>query len=377
MSKIAISHEVIPEAYVVSKKVYEGKLRHGEGKKILSAGNRMSDSSAGDYINNFRYFLNGSKITRALNAPSIDYFISQIHQDYGRSVLKKALASLRDHIVYFEGVQKSKTTLHKLRSILAKHEEKLLNPVFVRNLDQVFENIQYLELMLSEGDEVQRKKASNIIKQGTCFIVYTMNGESRFIPSRFVGYEANKLFRFSNKDIDGRETTKVLNRIIGSKPNPNSELERGYINYCQSLGIKPQPKGGAYAKTRKYWKLNLIDKRLNTEVVRDYAEGSMVERIHRARERNPIVIQKAKAEFKTRNGKLFCEVCKFDFEKAYGEIGKDFIEGHHTIPVKDMPPEHRTKPSDIAMLCANCHRMIHASKNWLTLEHLQKLLKRK
>lgn len=30
---------------------------------------------------------------------------------------------------------------------------------------------------------------------------------------------------------------------------------------------------------------------------------------------------------------LHCSVCGFDFEQVYGEIGRDFIEAHHTKPV--------------------------------------------
>ena len=41
-----------------------------------------------------------------------------------------------------------------------------------------------------------------------------------------------------------------------------------------------------------------------------------------------------------------------------------------------MLPEHKTKPEDIAMLCANCHRMVHKKRPWLKMKDLSKLLKK-
>lgn len=91
-----------------------------------------------------------------------------------------------------------------------------------------------------------------------------------------------------------------------------------------------------------------------------YLEGKQVLRKHICRERNPKVIAEAKKRFKAQNnGKLFCEACGFSFTDSYGDLGDDFIEGHHKIPVKDIPDGARTKAEDIIMLCSNCHRMIH------------------
>ncbi len=55
---------------------------------------------------------------------------------------------------------------------------------------------------------------------------------------------------------------------------------------------------------------------------------------------------------------LKCEVCDFNFEVAYGTLGKGFAEVHHIIPLSTLG-ETKTKLSDLAVLCSNCHRMIH------------------
>jgi len=72
-------------------------------------------------------------------------------------------------------------------------------------------------------------------------------------------------------------------------------------------------------------------------------------------------------------GRLACETCGFDFEAAYGERGKGFIECHHTKPLADLEHERTTKLDDLALLCANCHRMVHAKRPWLDVSEVRRL----
>lgn len=60
------------------------------------------------------------------------------------------------------------------------------------------------------------------------------------------------------------------------------------------------------------------------------------------------------------------ENCAFNFQKVYGDRGEDYIEVHHLNPLSAIDPEtkRRTNPqSDMAVVCANCHRMIHRRRN--------------
>ena len=56
-----------------------------------------------------------------------------------------------------------------------------------------------------------------------------------------------------------------------------------------------------------------------------------------------------------------CSICKFDFEKTYGTVGKGYIEVHHIKPLYEgeQCPDPET---DLICICANCHRMIHRKK---------------
>ena len=75
---------------------------------------------------------------------------------------------------------------------------------------------------------------------------------------------------------------------------------------------------------------------------------------------------------------LQCECCNLDFGKLYGEIGKGFIEVHHMIPLSSLTPESDKAyniKKDFAVLCPNCHRMIHRLPDPSDLETLKKLTK--
>jgi putative restriction endonuclease len=109
----------------------------------------------------------------------------------------------------------------------------------------------------------------------------------------------------------------------------------------------------------------------------DFEEGKKYFVTHLCIERNPKVIKLAKDNFKNNNGKLYCEVCEFDFNNVYGERGFDFIEGHHKIPLAALnnSSNQRVNISDINMVCSNCHRMIHRKKQWITIEELKEIIK--
>lgn len=369
-----IPDTIIPTAYTISKKVYEGNLTLSEATKQL-VNKSLNTSSARDYIYGFRYLMNGKRFTRTLNATSMDYFFQNILIDYGASQLPNPLSALMKHIEYYE--EQQNTTMLQMRAIHRKYSDKVSEPILITKLEQLTQNIDTIEYYLTEANDDERLETSMLIKRGTCFVAYKVGKEFRFAPSRFLGYEYNKLFKHSTSDIDGRETNKAINAILKSKPSGDALLEQKYIDYCLKLGIKPQMKGGAYGVPRKFWILNLeFDFRDNNELSGEFPEGKIVERTHKARERNSLVIELAKRNFKKKNGKLYCQVCNFDFEEIYGNIGKDFIEGHHTIAVSEMPPDYKTKPEEIAMLCGNCHRMVHKKRPWLTMEELTKLLKK-
>lgn len=94
-------------------------------------------------------------------------------------------------------------------------------------------------------------------------------------------------------------------------------------------------------------------------------------RIHRVTERN----QSLSKRVKQLQGYV-CKACGFNFEARYGEIGKEFIESHHTVPISSLNKvKIQLDPmQDFTVLCSNCHRMIHRIKPTPTLEEFKKIL---
>jgi predicted HNH restriction endonuclease len=73
-----------------------------------------------------------------------------------------------------------------------------------------------------------------------------------------------------------------------------------------------------------------------------------------------------------------CQVCGFDFENFYGELGKGYIEVHHVNPLANQNGAHVVSPeTDLVCLCSNCHRMIHKNgSDVLSVEELKLRLQR-
>ena len=69
-----------------------------------------------------------------------------------------------------------------------------------------------------------------------------------------------------------------------------------------------------------------------------------------------------------------CMACGFNFEVIYGRLGHEYIECHHLNPLSERPGNEGkrtlTKIEEVAVLCANCHRMVHRRRPALSLEEL-------
>lgn len=104
-----------------------------------------------------------------------------------------------------------------------------------------------------------------------------------------------------------------------------------------------------------------------------YAEGRVLLRLHRRKERNRQAVRRKKASAAGAGGKLLCEVCSFDFSEVYGRLGERFAECHHRTPLAELEGEHHVRLSDLAIVCANCHRMLHRRPG-LTIKALQRIV---
>ena len=96
---------------------------------------------------------------------------------------------------------------------------------------------------------------------------------------------------------------------------------------------------------------------------------------HRSKERNKrLVIEKKKRALKS-DPLLRCEVCQFSFIEKYDEWGKHFTEVHHKVPLSSLTTATETVLEDLALVCSNCHSMLHRQGHrTLTIDELKLII---
>lgn len=70
-----------------------------------------------------------------------------------------------------------------------------------------------------------------------------------------------------------------------------------------------------------------------------------------------------------------CIICSFDFEKTYGEVGRDIVHVHHLKPLSDIGEMYRVDPiNDLRPICPNCHVIIHKKKPPYSIDEVMAMI---
>lgn len=91
---------------------------------------------------------------------------------------------------------------------------------------------------------------------------------------------------------------------------------------------------------------------------------------HLSRERDRKLVQKKKELAAS----LQCEVCEVSFGRVYGERAAAYCEVHHLVPLAQAEQVVKTRIEDLAILCSNCHRVVHLKDPPFTLEQMREML---
>ena len=199
--------------------------------------------------------------------------------------------------------------------------ERILPQTFHDYFGTTYQSIY--EIQDSEEVEMLRRK----IKADPVLKGIDMNEEPRYT-------EVLKWYRLFVKSLAAHDGPI---QVPGEYPMPEDET-------CAHKVAEGEPNNG-----------DLTVEEGNKTQERSHAEGH---------ERNPELRRLTIKVFKENHGgRVFCECCGFDFGIAYGEIGDEYIEVHHTKPFSQATAEaggtHAVRVSDMALLCSNCHSMIH------------------
>lgn len=110
----------------------------------------------------------------------------------------------------------------------------------------------------------------------------------------------------------------------------------------------------------------------------EFFEGRILTLMHKRRERHAGVRKALLASHRRKNGLLCCDLCGVR-SAAQGTIFEDAIfEAHHLLPLGLASTERKTRLGDMALVCGNCHRLIHRliahHKRWLDLPECRGIL---
>jgi len=107
----------------------------------------------------------------------------------------------------------------------------------------------------------------------------------------------------------------------------------------------------------------------------EFFEGRIVYKMHRTRERKPGIRKKL---LKHRQENLHCDLCLRSWDHLPEDLRKSVFEVHHIKPLH-MSESKKTKLSDVALLCACCHRVMHKlinrKKSWISISEALQILK--
>ncbi len=149
--------------------------------------------------------------------------------------------------------------------------------------------------------------------------------------------------------------------LLGPTPNNGRYLSPVAVAQIRAhLSLPPSPTAGGAGPG-------------DADAEQEYPEGRERLLLHRRKERNRKAVERKKAEVLATRGKLLCEACDFDFAETYGGLGKGAAECHHRVPMAKLTEEHRLRLSELAIVCANCHRILHRPPHH-TVEELRRLV---
>lgn len=253
----------------------------------------------------------------------------------------------------------------------------------IQNWQDIIDNLRQFSYV------VKRDNTNTLDRFSSFYHWYYFPKDDAFAPSKFIGYKGTTIDGYAGLG-SGSETQIALAEYFDKLPKEGDLfgiLYQKLNQFASSVGKTISAKtlsgaGGIYIPKEQYSQIDtqysqqLFD--ISTDDIEGYKEeeaslgleGQKKERLVNVYERNPNLRAKA-----IQIHGIICKVCEFDFEKNYGEHGKEFIEVHHLKPLHSLKESSLINPAtDMTVLCANCHRMIHRDrKNPLTIEQLKTL----
>lgn len=183
----------------------------------------------------------------------------------------------------------------------------------------------------------------------------------------------------------------LIARAASTSPNPRTAIGHapGVLRYLETeLGIAvPNPGNWQAGSGERHASAEALQASADTwqasavpdveEELLSAPEGRRRWQAHFRIERSKALVEAKKARVLRDTQALACEACGFDFAAFYGPSGNGFCEVHHRIALADREEGTETNLDNLAILCANCHRVIHRKSPMPTVEEFREMLPRR
>jgi hypothetical protein len=261
--------------------------------------------------------------------------------------------------------------------LLIRGKRALRGVARVRDIDSWEDEKDLQKCPTCGGAKISHRKTlgSYVCKRQECGVTFPEPRKETVSCVRFVAsYEG--AVRLWEEDVPVnsemiREASPKYNRQNAIVPIDMARLHgdawRQVRKAVAELLGSPQPEGAGSGSARA------------TGAAVEAEEGEILYSRHRRRERNRRLVRLKKAEVLRSTGKLACEACTFDFAAFYGEeLGAGLAECHHRAPIGELKGKTRTRLEHLAIVCANCHRVLHRRQaRGFTVEDLRRHLARR
>ena len=186
------------------------------------------------------------------------------------------------------------------------------------------------------------------------------------------GPQRRRRIKFVRSVIRAAANGLPIHVIIGDHKKQGDPVERRLLDPVPWAVVSYDPISGDCVLQRGAEPVDLSDPDEQANIFGFEGEKRSWFKSHRKREAR---LRRAKiAEvLALNNGLLSCEVpnCGFSFVDRYGEIGRGFAHVHHKTPLSKAPDKGRNVLlSELAVVCPNCHAMIHIGGECRSIETL-------
>lgn len=244
-------------------------------------------------------------------------------------------------------------------------------------IDQL-ENVGYVERRWSCGNSKRIKKGDRVflIRLGEEPIGIMGSGYSK--SSYYVAphWDDTKGKTTNYIDIEFDILINPDNNVLFDKEsldNIDSKNVQQWFPQQSGIFIKPEIVDSLesnwfnFIRENKYIRNSFVSNDVITDITESFLEGKSKDIIQTRYERNP----QARKTCLNHHG-YSCQICNFNFETYFGEVGKGFIHVHHINSIAEIGKEYEIDPKkDLIPVCPNCHAMIHSRRPAFTIEEIK------